>query len=55
MNRTQKHIIEELRRRLAERAWLAEDGTAYRDGVEDALDEVVILLDEAEERVPVAR
>lgn len=48
MDREQRAMIDELRRRLEGRAWLSVDGAAYRDGVEDALDEVVVLLDDHE-------
>jgi hypothetical protein len=44
----QRQLIDELRRRLEGRAWLSTDGEAYRDGVDDALDEMVVILDEPE-------
>jgi hypothetical protein len=48
VDREQRAMIDELRRRLEGRAWLSVDGAAYRDGVEDALDEVAVLLDDHE-------
>lgn len=49
MNAEQRRLIELLRSRLTERAWLFEDHRAYRDGVEDTLDEVCVILDEVVE------
>lgn len=52
VNPAQQDLINELRRRLNARAWLADDRVAYRDGVEDALEEVtLILLDDDEHAI----
>ncbi len=52
MDVTQRTLVEDLHRRLDGRAWLAEDQDAYRDGVEDALREVVVVLEQQEALVP---
>ncbi|MDX1620087.1 MAG: hypothetical protein R3320_03795 [Nitriliruptorales bacterium] len=42
-------VIDLIRRRLTERAFLFEDHNAYRGGVEDALREVSLVLVEDDE------
>lgn len=45
MNREQHDLIEHLRSRLRSRAWLLDDDESYRQGVDDALDELELMLD----------
>lgn len=43
---TETHdLMDQLRDRLAGRAWLLDDGASYRAGVEDTLDELRLVLD----------
>jgi len=45
MNREQHELVRQLRRRLEDRAFLADDPRAYREGVADALASVEATLD----------
>lgn len=46
MDTEQRQMIERLRRRLEGRAWLSEDAGSYRRGVDEAFDEIEVVLDE---------
>jgi hypothetical protein len=45
MNREQHELVRQLRRRLQDRAFLADDPRAYREGVDDALASVEAALE----------
>lgn len=44
MNREQLELVRQLRRRLQDRAFLADDPGAYREGVDDALNSIEAAL-----------